>query len=119
MNFCWTTLHVSNMEQSLNFYHNLLGLPISSIHDNPHGQVVMLGEGDTKLELLCVNGEKEVVVNNYVSVGFTVESLDKTRDYLVENGIEIIRGPVSPNPHLQFMFIKDPDGCEVQLVENL
>ena len=38
--------------------------------------------------------------------------------YVKEKDIPIIRGPISPNPHVRFFFIKDPNGIEVQLVEN-
>ncbi|NLK62709.1 MAG: VOC family protein, partial [Fusobacteria bacterium] len=31
--------------------------------------------------------------------------------------IDVIKGPFSPNPNIKFLYINDPDGYEVQLVE--
>jgi lactoylglutathione lyase len=119
MKFCWTTLHVSDMEASLKFYHEILGLPISSRLDLPDVTVVMLGDGESKIELLWNKEHREEIINNYMSIGFTVESLESMKRHLEQYGIQDIVGPVSPNPHVQFLFVKDPDGSKVQLVENL
>ena len=46
MNFCWITLRVADMEESLKFYHEILGLPICTRHGGPDMEIVMLGEED-------------------------------------------------------------------------
>jgi len=57
MNFCWVTLHVSNFEKSLEFYHEVLGLPVCSRHGGGGMQIAMLGEQDQpKIELLFKRG---------------------------------------------------------------
>ena len=52
-----------------------------------------------------------------ITVGIATESLDNTIELLKKNNIPILRGPISPNPTIQFIFVRDPDGYEVQLVE--
>lgn len=118
MNFCWVTLPVKNFAESLDFYHNLLGLKIASEVENDEIKMVMLGDDkQTKIELIHYKNE---LVSNYVSnisIGLRVDSLENTIEYLNNNNIKIIRGPISPNPNLSFIFINDPDGYEVQFVE--
>ena len=44
MNFCWVTLNVTNMENSLKFYHEILGLKISAqFNAGEDREIVMLG----------------------------------------------------------------------------
>lgn len=117
MNFCWVTLHVKNLEASLAFYHGLLGLPIDSRFGKEGTSIAMLGEKDQpKIELLQSGAGEEETFHSDMTVGIRVESLEGTMEYLREKQIPVIRGPISPNPVTSFIFIKDPDGYEVQLV---
>ncbi len=118
MNFCWVTLHVENFEESLAFYHEVLNLPISSRHSGGGVEMVMLGEeGQPKVELLCNGNGQGVQKQSDITVGIAVDSLEEVMEYLDKLGIPVIRGPISPNPATRFIFINDPDGYEVQLVE--
>ena len=119
MRFCWVTLHVNNMEESLHFYHGLLGLPVDSRRGGGDLEIAMLGDpGMPKVELLCEKGEKITDRQTGISVGFEVESLDQAVEFLKQQGIPVVSGPFSPNPHIRFLFVRDPNGIEVQLVEN-
>jgi lactoylglutathione lyase len=121
MNFCWVTLHVRNFDKSLEFYHDVLCLPICSRHGADAMQIAMLGEeNQPKIELLFNSTEPDKHACSGISIGLTVSySLEETTEYLRGKNIPILRGPIAPNPHIRFMFITDPDGYEVQLVENL
>lgn len=118
MNFCWVTLLVKNFEDSLSFYHGTLGLPVSSKHSGNGVEMAMLGEeSQPKIELLQSANGRDEAFHSDISVGIAVESLESTMEYLESKQIPVIRGPISPNPNTRFIFIKDPDGYEVQLVE--
>ncbi|MNN74202.1 hypothetical protein D3C81_1903730 [compost metagenome] len=47
-----------------------------------------------------------------------MESLEKTIDYLKENNIELESPIISPNPMTRFFFVKDPNGIQIQFVEE-
>ncbi len=118
MNFCWVTLHVKNLEDSLSFYHGILGMPVCSRHSGNGVEIAMLGEeNQPKVELLQSGDDGDKAFHSDISVGIAVESLESTMEYLESKQIPVIRGPISPNPNTRFIFIKDPDGYEVQLVE--
>lgn len=118
MNFCWITLPVKSLEASLAFYHGLLELPINSKHSGPGMEMVMLGEENhPKIELIYTSANQNRSLHSDISIGIAVESMDSAMEHLKNNQIPIIRGPVSPMPNTCFLFIQDPDGYEVQLVE--
>lgn len=118
MNFCWVTLHVNNFDESLQFYHEIFGLPIDSRHDGDGIKIAMLGEAEMpKVEILW---SKDIIAKpGSISVGITVDSLEQAIEHLNNHNIKIVRGPISPNPHTRFLFVNDPNGYEVQLVETL
>jgi lactoylglutathione lyase len=118
MNFSWVTLHVKDIEKSLEFYQGLLNLPINSRFNTNGVEIVMLGEdGKAKIELL--QDGKSHITNGAagVSIGLEVDSLDKSIEYMKSKQIPVL-GPFSPSPHISFFFIKDPDGVSVQLLEK-
>ena len=100
MTFSWATIRVRNLEDSLAFYHNLLGLPIHDRFGPPGHQIVMLG------------------TDPGLSLGFAPENMRKLLSTLEAAGISC-PPPMSPNPSLRFYFIQDPDGYVIQLVETL
>lgn len=118
MHFCWVTLPVKDFKKSVDFYHGVLGLPIQSKHTGEGMEMAMLGEEDQpKIELISFAGNESKAFASAITVGIAVDSMDSAMSLLKEHTIPIARGPLSPNPSIQFLFITDPDGYEVQLVE--
>ena len=49
MKFCWTTIIVRNMQESLKFYQEIVGLCIDSrMNAGPGVEIAFLGDGQTK-----------------------------------------------------------------------
>lgn len=120
MKFCWCTITVSNMEESLKFYQEIVGLSISRrFMSGPVGEIVFLGDGETKVELIYNEANKSVNVGHDISLGFEVNSVDEMIKFVKEKGLELESGPFQPNPHVKFFFVKDPNGVRIQFVENL
>jgi lactoylglutathione lyase len=114
----WITLRVHDLETSLHFYNQVLGLHIERRFESRGKQIAMLSmDGQAKLELIQ-GSEQAMKTECGISLGFEVESLDEAMNYLKKQGIPIARGPIAPNPHLSFFYILDPDGFEVQLAEH-
>ena len=117
----WITLRVRNLEASIHFYHNLLGLTVQRRFESRGRQIAMLGLGETsETSLELIEGSEQVLKPDAgISIGYEVTSLDETMKHLENMQIPILRGPVEPNPRLRFIYIADPDGFEVQLAEHL
>lgn len=120
MKFCWSTLHVADMEQSLAFYQQIVGLKISRRFPyGPKGEIVFLGEGDTQVELIADGSAKKAELGPDISWGFAVPSLDDMLAKVQSAGIAVHSGPFQPNPHVKFFYVLDPDGMKIQFVENM
>ncbi|MEL7565256.1 MAG: VOC family protein [Dehalobacterium sp.] len=120
MKFCWCTLKVNNMEESLKFYQEIVGLQLNNkFNAGPGVEIAFLGLGETKVELICDEAVKKVNLGQDISLGFEVESVDKVMSFLKERGIDIHSGPIQPNPHVRFFFVLDPNGLKIQFVENI
>jgi lactoylglutathione lyase len=120
MKFCWTTISVKNMEESLKFYKEIVGLGLDrKFNAGPGMEIAFLGDGETKVELMYNEKNKAVSIGQDISLGFEVNSLDEKLAALKEKGIDIKGGPFQPNPHIKFFYILDPNGLKIQFVENM
>jgi lactoylglutathione lyase len=120
MKFCWTTITVKNMAESLKFYQEIVGLPI--IHQmagGPGPELAFLGDGETQVELICHPSKTDVDIGPDISLGFVVSSLEDTMTFVKDHGIAIQAGPFQPNPFIRFFYVQDPNGLKIQFVENI
>ena len=118
MKFCWSTLMVKNLNDSIAFYEEVIGLNVKRrFQAGPDTEIAFLGEGETQVELIEGKEKNEISVGPDISWGFQVESLEEMMELLKMKGIEIIEGPYSPNPLTSFIYILDPNGLKIQLVE--
>ena len=120
MKFCWCTISVNNMDESLSFYRDIVGLKLDRrFNADPETEIAFLGEGETKVELICGPNQEATGNKQGISIGFEVESVNEMIGFLNKKGIEVKNEPVQPNPHVRFFFVKDPNGLSVQFVENI
>lgn len=119
MKFHLTTLHVTNFEKSLDFYHNILGLEIIEQFTTPTGTTIaMLGDKtQAHLELIAMDHADSQDLGKGMSIGFQVEDAAGMIDTIKTKITGAVKGPLSPAPHVTMYFISDPDGYQVQLLE--
>lgn len=110
------TVHTAKLKETVEFYQWLLGLPISRNFSTPMGEIIFLGEGETKFELIEDNKAEKVNAKG-LSIGFAVESLEQKLALLA--GREIGHSQIiSPSPNVRFAFFTDLNGCVIQLCEE-
>lgn len=115
----WTTINVKNMDESVAFYNEILGLSVDKRYTPAEGiEIAFLGSGETKFELIYNGHLKDIQFSNCVSTGFAVESVDEYIEYLDGKGIAVLEGPFEPAPHIKFFYVSDPNGYRIQLVEE-
>jgi len=111
---------VKDMEESLKFYREIVGLEVANrFKAGPGIEIAFLGEGETKVELICSEALKEQNMGQDITLGFEVDSLDSMIEFVKEKGIAIESGPFQPNPRTRFFYVADPNGLKIQFVENL
>ena len=120
MKFLWTTIIVKDMEESIKFYQDVVGLKVvDKFNAGPDMHIAFLGEGETKIELIFSEKLKDMDAGNAVTLGFEVDSLDEMINFVNEKGISIKTGPIQPNPTLKYFIILDPNGLKIQFAEHM
>ena len=120
MDFCWITIHVKDLSESLKFYQDIIGLQVHrKMNPNSEMEIVFLGSGKTEIELIYNAKNTELTYGKDISLGFVVDSADREMERLKRKKIAIQSGPFQPNPHIKFFYILDPDGIRIQFVENI
>ena len=113
---CHITVHTAKLQETVEFYQWLLGLPISRQFKTAAGEIVFLGESETKLELI---GDKkaEPVGADGLAIGFAVDDLDDKLAMLDSRGIPH-SDIISPALNVRFAFFNDLNGFGIQLLEE-
>lgn len=120
MKFCWTTIYVRDLKESLDFYKNIVGLKIDQRIDmGKDNAIVFLGDGETKLELIYDGDNKDIDIGESISLGFEVESIEEKMEFIKDKGLKIHSGPFNPAPTTKFFFVLDPNDLKIQFVENI
>ncbi|MEU2421292.1 VOC family protein [Streptomyces sp. NPDC007851] len=109
-----TLVHPTDPERSRAFYGEQLGLPVyREFGTGPErGTVYFLGGG-----FLEVSGRSDVAAAPAVQLWLQVADAAAAHEELAARGVEIVRPPVREPWGLVEMWITDPDGIRIVLVE--
>jgi len=107
-------LRPGDLDRSLRFYRDVLGLAVYREFGPPDrpGTVFFLGQG-----LLEVSGNASGPVGRSVVIWIQVRDVREEHDRLAAAGVAVIREPVTEPWGLTEMWIEDPDGIRIVLVE--
>jgi lipid-A-disaccharide synthase len=125
--FLHTMIRVRDLDASLNFYQNLLGMKLLRKRDYPTGKFTLafVGYGDetdnTVIELThnWDQAEPYALGSAFGHLAIGVPDVYKTCERLAAAGVKIPR-PAGPMAHggSVIAFIEDPDGYRIELVER-
>ena len=117
-----TRMRVSDMDQTINFYTNVLGLEVLERKVSPRGShlaFLKVPNSEELIELCSFPPSGQVrVQEDLVHLAFQVESLDDVIEQLGTKQIRITDGPTTSSSGSRFIFIDAPDGYEVELIER-
>jgi catechol 2,3-dioxygenase-like lactoylglutathione lyase family enzyme len=103
-------LRPTDPDRSLTFYRDVLGLAI--YREFPGGTVFFLGSG-----FLELSGRADVPAGDAVALWVQVRDLAAAHRTLIERGATVVRGPRREPWGLDEMWVADPDGIRIALVE--
>jgi len=125
MRMLHTMLRVGNLEKSLDFYCNVLGMKLLRQKDYPGGEFTLafVGYGDesdhTVIELTYNWGvEKYDLGNAYGHIALGVDDIYDTCEQIKAQGGKVTREP-GPMKHgsTVIAFVEDPDGYKIELIQ--
>lgn len=120
----YNILYVTDLEKSLTFYRDLLGIPIKA----QHGTYTELDTGATILALNTRESVRELTnlpVPDKVSssqtfeLGFVVEDVIGIVEHLRENGVSVLLEPIIKPWGQTVAYVADPDGHFIELCSSL
>ena len=117
-----TRMRVSDMEQTIRFYTDVLGLEVLERKTSPRGShlaFLKVPNSEELIELCSFPSSGPVTVQeDLVHLAFQVESLDETIRALATKGVKVTDGPTASSSGSRFIFIDAPDGYEIELIER-
>ena len=116
-----TRFRVSDMEKSIVFYRDILGMKVTEKKTSPRGsKLVFLNFPDMDCELeLCSfpdSGTVEIP-EDLVHLAFEVDDLEVCMQKLEAAGVPITEGPTKSSNGNRFIFTEDPDKYEIELIQ--
>ena len=122
MKYLHTMVRVENIEKSLNFYCNLLGLKEVRRKESEKGRFTLIflaaENSDDKTGLLELtynwDHEKYTGGRNFGHLAYNVKNIYEICKKLMENGITINRPPRDG----YMAFVRSPDGISIELLQE-
>ncbi|HUK51523.1 MAG TPA: VOC family protein [Terriglobales bacterium] len=123
MKILHTCLNVSDIDRSVAFYTQELGLKLTSRRDvkENNAEIVFLkDESGAAIELTHWRGKKDLIEgDNFDHIAFGVQDLKSAVEQLRRRGVTIAMEPFSlQGSSSKIAFIKDPDGNWLELIEE-
>ncbi len=117
-----TRMRVSDMDETIKFYTEVLGLQVVERKTSPRGSHLAFLAVPNSEELieLCsfpASGDGRVQ-EDLVHLAFQVDNLDETIHALGAKQVKITDGPTRTSSGNRFIFIDAPDGYEIELIER-
>ena len=119
MKYLHTMVRVTDIEQSLRFYRDALGLELLSRRDNEAGRftlVFLAAPGDHGAQVeLTHNWDPEVYTGgrNFGHLAYAVDDIYTTCQRLMDHGVTINRPPRDG----RMAFVRSPDHISVELLQ--
>ena len=120
MKYLHTMVRVTDLEASLAFYRDALGLEVIRQREYPQGRFTLVylaapGDSDAQLEL-TYNWDPEVYTGgrNFGHVAYEVDDIYALCQRLQEHGVTINRPP--RDGHMA--FVRSPDNISVELLQK-
>ena len=117
-----TRMRVNDMEETLRFYTDILGLELVERKLSPRGSelaFLKVPGSDELIEICSFPSSGRVQLQeDLIHLAFEVENLDDTIACLKEKGIPITDGPTITSSGSRFCFIDAPDKYEIELIEK-
>lgn len=125
MKIAHTSITVKNMDESLNFYCNILGLKLSSRREIPENRAeIAFVQGEPQsnlaLELTFWSAKSDWVDGDQLDhIAMEVGDVSETVEALRKRGVEIAKEPYSlRGSSKKIAFVKDPNGIWIELIQG-
>ena len=117
-----TRYRVNDLEKTVRFYRDVLGLNETSRHKSPRrSELVFMKapESDEEIELCAYAAGGPVQVQpDLTHLAFEVDDLEEFARQLEKKGVKLSDGPTRSPSGGVFAFIDAPEGYEIELIQQ-
>ncbi len=117
-----TRYRVNDLEKTVTFYKDVLGLEELRRHKSPRGsELVFLKapESEEQIELCSFPSSGPVQVQpDLTHLAFEVDNLEEFGKHLSKLGLKYSDGPTTTSTGTVFAFIDAPEGYEIELIQR-
>lgn len=117
-----TRYRVNDLERTVKFYRDVLGLVEESRHKSPRGSELVFmkaPESEELVELCCYPSSGPVQVQpDLTHLAFEVDDLDAFARELEKKGVKLSDGPTKSSSGSVFAFVDAPEGYEIELIQR-
>jgi lactoylglutathione lyase len=120
MKYLHTMVRVTDLEQSLKFYRDALGLEVLRVQEVPPGRFTLAflaapGQREAQIEL-TYNWDPEAYTGgrNFGHVAYAVDDIYATCERLMQHGVTINRPPRDG----AMAFVRSPDNISIELLQT-
>lgn len=115
-------MRVNDLERTVKFYQDALGLTVSRRHTSPRGaQLAFLAtpNSDEEIEICQLPNSPTVAVQpDLMHLAFEVDNLEQFAADLKKKGYALSDGPTQTGSGSVIAFIDAPEGYEVELIQR-
>jgi lactoylglutathione lyase len=117
-----TRYRVNNLERTVKFYRDILGLEESRRHKSPRGSELVFFKAPgsaEEIEICYFPGSEPVQVQpDLTHLAFAVDSLEKFGKHLAAHGLKYSDGPTPTSSGNIIAFVDAPEGYEIELIQK-
>ena len=117
-----TRYRVNDLERTVKFYRDVLGLEEIKRHQSPRGSelVFLKAPGSEELIEICfLPGSEPVKCQpDLTHLAFEVDSLAEFEKHLAKHRLKYSDGPTTSSSGTTFAFVDAPEGYEIELIQR-
>ena len=117
-----TRYRVNDLERTVKFYRDVLGLDEVRRHKSPRGsELVFLKTpgSEEEIEICFFPGSEPVKVQpDLTHLAFAVDSLEEFAKHLAKHGLKFSDGPTPTSGGNIIAFVDAPEGYEIELIQK-
>jgi len=117
-----TRYRVNDLERTVKFYREILGLAEVKRHKSPRGSELVFLKAPGSEELIEITffpqGGSVQVQPDLTHLAFEVDSLAEFEKHLARHGLKYSDGPTTSSSGTTFAFVDAPEGYEIELIQK-
>jgi lactoylglutathione lyase len=117
-----TRYRVSDLEKTIDFYKNVLGLEEASRHTSPRGSKLVFLKvpgSEEEIEICQFDDSGPVNVGHDIThLAFEVDNLEQFAREAEKKGYPLSDGPTKTSSGSVIAFVDAPEGYEVELIQH-